>query len=308
MRPVMQLVLDLFGVTPAPRPTANVTSAAPPDTVAVDPPPQEVTPSVFQHPQARRRIRLGHTDVAYAFERSRRRTIGMAVGPQGLEVRAPRWVGWAEIEAALHEKADWIVRKLHEAQAQHAQQAQARIVWRDGAVIDYLGAPLQLVWADPAPTEGRVAARAVLCPAEPGVSPARLALPRTLASPQANPSDALRDAVQHWMRGQARVHFQARLDHFAPQLAVQWDRLALSGATTRWGSAGRDRQGRAVIRLHWRLMQHAPAVIDYVVVHELSHLRVMDHSPRFWDTVASVLPDHAARRRQLRDQPLPPWV
>ena len=102
---------------------------------------------------------------------------------------------------------------------------------------------------------------------------------------------------------QARAHFTARLDHFAPLLGVRWSRLRLSSAQTRWGSAKAD----GSIALNWRLLHHAPAVIDYVVAHELAHLRVMDHSPRFWSTLATVVPDHAALRRRLRDESVPRW-
>jgi len=62
------------------------------------------------------------------------------------------------------------------------------------------------------------------------------------------------------------------------------------------------------IRLNWRLIHFAPAVIDYVVAHELSHLRVMDHSPRFWATVRTVVPDYALLRRQLKDEATPRWA
>jgi predicted metal-dependent hydrolase len=55
-------------------------------------------------------------------------------------------------------------------------------------------------------------------------------------------------------------------------------------------------------------MQFPPEVIDYVVAHELSHLRELNHSPRFWATVASVLPDYEARQKQLKTQVLPPWA
>jgi predicted metal-dependent hydrolase len=55
-------------------------------------------------------------------------------------------------------------------------------------------------------------------------------------------------------------------------------------------------------------MHLAPEVIDYVVAHELSHLREMNHSPRFWATVASVMPDYAARRQQLKEAPVPRWA
>ena len=122
-------------------------------------------------------------------------------------------------------------------------------------------------------------------------------LPHT-ATPQ-----QIRDAVQAWLMRQARRLFTERLDHFAPQLGVQWRKLSLSSAGTRWGSASAD----GAIRLNWRLIHFRQSVIDYVVAHELSHLRVMDHSPRFWDTVRTVVPDYARLRNALRDDALPPW-
>ena len=109
--------------------------------------------------------------------------------------------------------------------------------------------------------------------------------------------------VQAWLMRQAKRLFTERLDHFAPQLGVQWRKLALSNAGTRWGTAHSD----GLIRLNWRLIHFRLPVIDYVVAHELSHLRVMDHSPRFWDTVRTVVPDYAQLRGQLKEQALPPW-
>ncbi|MEO8250765.1 MAG: M48 family metallopeptidase, partial [Burkholderiales bacterium] len=61
------------------------------------------------------------------------------------------------------------------------------------------------------------------------------------------------------------------------------------------------------IRLHWRLIQMEPALLDYVVVHELAHLKHMDHSPRFWALVAGVLPDYLGLRKQLKRVALPRW-
>jgi predicted metal-dependent hydrolase len=115
--------------------------------------------------------------------------------------------------------------------------------------------------------------------------------------------EQIRDAVQAWLMRHAREYFKQRLDHFAPLLQVQWKKLSLSSAGTRWGSARID----GSIRLNWRLIHFRPTVIDYVVAHELSHLRVMDHSPRFWDTVRSVVPDYAELRGQLKDDSVPKW-
>jgi predicted metal-dependent hydrolase len=248
----------------------------------------------YAHPRATRCIQLGTTDVAYAFRRGKRRTIGMAIGPDGLEVSAPRWVTLGEVESALHEKADWIARKLVEMQERQQQLGASRIVWVDGVVLPYLGEQLQVV-LDSTSTLKKNSAQ--FESSEAGIHTLRLGLPLNAEPPQ------IRDAVQAWLMRQAKALFVERLNHYAPQLGVQWQRVSLSSAATRWGSASAN----GAIRLNWRLVHHKRDVIDYVVAHELSHLRVMDHSPRFWETVQSVMPDYAQRRRVLKDEPLPPW-
>jgi predicted metal-dependent hydrolase len=77
--------------------------------------------------------------------------------------------------------------------------------------------------------------------------------------------------------------------------------LSLSSAATRWGSASAD--GR--IRLNWRLVHFAMPVIDYVVAHELAHLREMNHSPAFWEVVRTALPGFEQARGALRHEVLP---
>ncbi|GKS98630.1 M48 family metallopeptidase [Acidovorax sp. SUPP3434] len=248
----------------------------------------------MRHPRASREVLLGDTVVAYALQRARRRTIGFTVGADGLSVRAPGWVSLAAVDAALQEKSAWILRKLGEAQDRQQRVDGARIAWGDGAVLPYLGEPLTIV-LDPAHRFRGPGGALVEGPG--GQRQLHIGLPHAAAPAQ------VRDAVQAWLMRDARQRFTARLDHFAPLLGVRWTSLRLSSAQTRWGSARSD----GSIRLNWRLLHYRPAVIDYVVAHELSHLRVMDHSPRFWDTVRSVVPDYADLRGRLRDEPAPPW-
>ena len=264
-----------------------------------------LTPAEFHHPQATRQVVLGDAVVAYALHRVRRRSIGFTVGADGLSVRAPSWVTLSAVDAALREKSDWILRKLQEMRARQHRLEGGRIVWADGAVLPYLGEPLTVVLD---PGHGFVGkGGALVAAARPGhrgsgqAGPAapnlHIGLPRSASAAQ------IRDAVQAWLMRDAHRHFTERLDHFAPLLDVRWTSLRLSSAQTRWGSAKAD----GSIRLNWRLLHYRPAVIDYVVAHELSHLRVMDHSARFWGTVATVVPDYPALRGELRECPAPLW-
>jgi predicted metal-dependent hydrolase len=237
---------------------------------------------------ADREILLGECRVAYLLRRARRKSIGFCIGPDGLAVSAPRWVSMADIELALRDKSSWILRKLAEQRERQRRLEAGRIEWRDGACVPYLGESLIVVLDPRADGAVLVTATQVL----PGLP--RLTL--HLGLPQAASATQIRDAVQAWLQQEARRLFQQRCQHFAAQLGVRMTRLKLSSAQTRWGSASAD----GTIRLNWRLVHFGLSVVDYVVVHELAHLREMNHSPAFWDVVRSVLPDLEERRAQLR--------
>lgn len=304
MQSPFQLLLDLFD-----EPKAKVADRAPAPAAQI--PAQDVerspgealetliAPQAFRHPDANREARLGEVLVAYEFRRARRKNIGFMVGPEGLVVSAPRWVPMGEVDAAVRTKARWIVNKLEAARERQERLEAARIEWKDGTTIPYLGEPV-IVVLDPRhdfrETGGvlNTAGEAL-----PGVARMTLhiGLPHTAQPAQ------IRDAVQAWLMRQAKALFAQRLDHYAPQLGVQWRKLTLSSAGTLWGTAHSD----GSIRLNWRLIHFRLPVIDYVVAHELSHLRVMDHSPRFWETVRTVVPNYPELRGQLKDEAIPRW-
>lgn len=295
--PLPPLQLSLFDDAPAAAAAAPATTAAPlaPPTLPLAPHglPAEPAPSAFRHPRSQRDIRLGEHLVAYELRRARRRSIGFVIGGDGLSVSAPRWVGVAEVEAALREKSSWILRKLHEQRERAQRLAAARVDWRDGSTIPFLGDTVILV-LDPRATG------AVLHIAEdtlPGVP--RLTL--HLGLPQGAAAEQIRDTVQSWLQRQARRVFEERCALFTARLGVRMTRLTLSSASTRWGSASAD----GSIRLNWRLVHFGLPVIDYVVTHELAHLREMNHSAAFWDVVRQALPDFEAARGALRHEVLP---
>lgn len=256
--------------------------AAPAAVTAPVPPP---APAGFRHPEAQREIQLGEHLVAYALKRARRRSIGFVVGTEGLAVSAPRWVGQGDIDAALRAKAPWILRKLHEQRERGRRLESARIDWKDGAEIPFLGQRIVL--------RLDAATRGAQLDAE--TRALRLGLPQGAEPAQ------LRDAVQSWLQRQARRVFEERCALYAPRLGVRMTRLSLSSASTRWGSASVD----GSVRLNWRLVHFALPVIDYVVAHELAHLREMNHGPAFWDAVREVMPGFEQARGALRQAVLP---
>lgn len=241
---------------------------------------------MLRHPRANRECRLGGTVVAYEFQRGQRRTIGLSIGPKGLSVRAPKWAPLAEVDAFVQRKADWVLTKLRQVH-EHQNLAPPPMQWHDGASVDFLGQTLQLTLE---PSQTRVGAGA------------RVQGDQLLVGlPHGVQAERLRDTVQAWLRREALQLFAQRVAAFAPVLGVRPARVGLTSAGTRWGSASAS----GVIRLNWRLIHLSHHLIDYVVVHELSHLREMNHSPAFWAVVASVLPDHVERRQALKRVRIP---
>ena len=301
MLPLLRFTLDLFSTEPLQAPAP---AGPKPAYVPGVPLPGAIAPASFAHPQANREVRLADAVVAYAFTRAKRKSIGFVIGPDGLVVRAPRWTPLHEVDAALQEKGGWILRKLQESRERQSRAHSARVEWRDGVAIPFFGENMTVVLD---PTHGFSGRGAQLKTVDvvdevtgdvvSGGKVLHVGLPRAATA------DQIRDAVQAWLMRQAAAHFKLRMEHFAPLLGVQWKKLRLSSAGTRWGSASAD----GSIRLNWRLIHFREPVIDYVVAHELSHLRVMDHSASFWNTVGTVVPDYQQLRAQLKEDAIPKW-
>ena len=255
--------------------------------------PPDSSQTAFRHPQAQHEIRLGHALVAYEFKRARRRSIGMVVTVDGLSVRAPKWASWTDVETALRSKERWICAKLVDQHERAQRNLASKIDWKEGAVVPFLGEDVVLV------LDSRVSG-AELKQGEPTL-PGIVHQALHLGLPEHASAEQVRDAVQSWLQREARAVFADRVRHFSQQLGVSVQKISLSSAKTRWGSASAD----GSIRLHWRLVHFSVSIIDYVVAHELAHLREMNHSQRFWDVVKSVMPEYADMREQLKHVTIP---
>jgi predicted metal-dependent hydrolase len=229
-----------------------------------------------------RRIQLQDHCLEYGLRRSKRRSIGFTIGEEGLRVSAPRWVTVVEIESAIREKQRWIFNKLAEQRERSARRLQPEMQWRDGGTLPYLGESVTLRIASEGGAGIRYDAEArelmVSLPAEAG-------------------EQQLKDRVLGWLQQEAKRTFAERLPVYADRLGVRYHSFALTSAMTQWGSCTAE----GVIRLNWRLMHFAMPQIDYVIAHELAHLREMNHGPRFWATVQSVFPEFESARKALRD-------
>ncbi|MCZ8411452.1 SprT family zinc-dependent metalloprotease [Achromobacter dolens] len=224
--------------------------------------------------------------IGFVLLRSRRRSIGFVITDDGLRVTAPNWVTLAQIDDAVREKSRWIVAKLREWHTRKQQLAMAHTRWQAGGELPYLGKRIVLgVGGDSRQTRLSGDAEA---PADGDTL--------WLALPADADQGRIRDAAQAWLQQRAGAWFGARLAHFLQISGLKIRRWRLSSAATRWGSCTSDGN----IMLNWRLIHFAPAIIDYVIAHELAHLREMNHSQDFWREVGQILPDFEEAKNVLR--------
>jgi len=233
-----------------------------------------------------RRIVLSGDPCEYHLRRARRRTIGFQIDDRGLTVSAPRWVSLRDIETAIIEKERWIRSRLEQWRQWRAKRRLPQVRFADGGKLPFLGAEITL--------RLRANLRASELAAGACGDELRLALP-----PEADEAQ-VRDAVQSWLKEQARRVLEDRLIDLSTRNAVSFSAWALSSARSQWGSCAAD--GR--IRLNWRLIHFALPVIDYVVAHELAHLKELNHGPEFWRQVARLLPGFEAARDHIRNEDL----
>lgn len=202
----------------------------------------------------------------YRIRRSdRARRIRVSVDNNGeIEVVLPRRSPERHAEQAVKELAPWIERRRRAvAAAQHE-------LGRAPGTVPYLGETLTLV-----PERGRTRVHR---------SGDRLLIPDT--------GDA-RAAIERWYRRQAKLEVAPRLDAACARAGSTYTGLTIRGQKTRWASCSSS----GGMSFNWRLLLAPPEILDYVVEHEVAHLEVMDHSPRFWRLLASRSPrwrDHSA--------------
>jgi predicted metal-dependent hydrolase len=207
-------------------------------------------------------------EIDYRIRRSdRARRIRVNFDADGVEVVLPRRAAEREATAAIRELEPWIRRRLTE--LAHAQRAVAA----RGDGVPYLGELLE-VRTEPGRT--RVHRRGAVLWAPAGA--------------ERNP------ALERWYRRAARAEIAPRLERACALAGSSYAKLTIRGQRTRWASCSRS----GAMSFNWRLLLAPEAVLDYVVWHEVCHLEVMDHSPRFWALLAHWCPDYRQHSRWLR--------
>ncbi len=208
-------------------------------------------------------------EILYSVRRSERaRRVRVTVDPtRGVEVVLPRRAAEREAAAAISELRPWIERRVGE-----LARARATVAAR-GESVPYLGGLLRTV-----PQSGRTRVHR---------RGAELLVP---AGAERTP------ALERWYRRAARGEIALRLDRACAAAGTSYSALTIRAQRTRWASCSRN----GAMSFNWRLLLAPEPVLDYVVWHEVCHLEVMDHSPRFWALLGRRCPDYREQARWLR--------
>lgn len=214
--------------------------------------------------------------ISYLLEHRPRRTVGLKITADGLVVHAPKRIFAFQLNQILQEKSGWILDKL---KVRAANQVNA-IEWVDGEHLLYLGQDIQL-----SIVKNR-SNKALFLDANTLI----------MATPTPDNHALIQRKVVQWYQKQAMADFARRLTILATKLGVPTPPLRLSNAKSRWGSCN----SRGEVRLNWRLLQASPSIINYVICHELAHLKQMNHSAKFWEVVESLFSDYKQAENALK--------
>lgn len=109
--------------------------------------------------------------------------------------------------------------------------------------------------------------------------------------------EMIKKALENWYIHNARIRFESRCAYYAPLIGVTYHTIRIKNQKSRWGSCS----GKGNLNFNWKLIMAPEEVLDYLVVHELCHLKYMDHSKEFWLLVASILPNYREQERWIEE-------
>jgi predicted metal-dependent hydrolase len=231
----------------------------------------------------RSEVRFGTKTIEYSIKRSSRRgTVSIAIDPnEGVLVTAPSPAPVKRLDEIVHAKATWIVQRLKR-QSDLAPCSEREFV--SGETFLYLGRQYRLrLDRDRAPRPLRLDNGWL-----------RVPLPRHLG--EEHRGSFVRAALIDWYNRHASKRLRERLVFWCAKFDLDAPEMLVVEPRKRWGSASTS----GTVRLNWRIIQAPVSLVDYVVAHELTHLRHPNHTPDFWAALGRVMPDYDARKARLR--------
>lgn len=226
-------------------------------------------------------VKAGDIELRYTLARSRRKTIGIAIDKNGLiKVTSPFGVSESYINELIQKKLQWILKKLAELEA-HLANGKTPKLFQDGEKFLYLGKELELkiTYSNYKKAYTGIKGESIIIDAPTGFN-----------------LEAVKHLLRLWYIEQFRQIAVQRIEHYSAVIGVFPKKIAIREQKTRWGSCSTG----GSISLNWKLVMAPLEIVDYVVIHELCHMKVMNHSKEFWDTVGAYFPNYKDCRGWLK--------
>ncbi|TDX52962.1 M48 family metallopeptidase [Orenia marismortui] len=231
-------------------------------------------------------IKFGNSRIEYDIVRSsRRKTVGIIVDPQdGVIVRVPKDLAEAEIATIVKKKGSWITEKQRLLQEVKAPPKPKEFM--SGEKLMYLGRRYRL----------KVVTTDETNKVEVGLIKGKFIIKAPLSLQEDNRREAIRGAVIDWYKEHAKNKIKARVNYYAPKLDVEPNLINVKEQKKRWGSCS----SLGNLNFNWKIIMAPMSIVDYIVVHELAHLRHHNHSSEFWELVEAIISDYNERKEWLR--------
>lgn len=229
-------------------------------------------------------IRFGDSTIEYEVRRSQRRkkTVQITVGGSGVQITAPSATSDTDLQAIVRKHTSWILTR---ATGELLEAVPKRFV--SGETLPYLGRNVRMVVAESSVRVPQIRFDHWRF---------QVSVPPELEGEER--CERVRRAVVEWYRGRAADRVQSCVDRWLPRLGHQDSpRVLIRDQRQRWGSCAPD----GTLRFNWRAVMLEPTLLEYVVVHELVHLTVKNHSSEFWGQLSNAMPDAQRRRQRLRE-------
>jgi len=231
-------------------------------------------------------LKRGSTVISYSIRRSlRAKHVRISVGADGVQVVAPVSMEDDEIILLVENKREWIFNTLESYRQRHTQ-IRAEHEFISGEILLYMGKNYLLCVRE---HEGRYGSVKLTD------DQLLVHIPKDI--PQEKRREVIRRTLELWYIGRAKELIHERLELFIDKLCVKVNMVRFKNQKTRWGSCSQ----KGNLNFNWKLVMAPMHIVDYLVVHELCHLRQMNHSKEFWKLVGSQIPDYKKRRKWLKE-------
>lgn len=229
-------------------------------------------------------IRVKDTIVEYTLIISDRKTIGLQVDSEGnLTIRANKQITVAQIEEVIMDKYSWINKAITEMKIK--QQNISEVKYVQGEIVSYLGQnyTLQIIYNSNFKKDIITIKGNVIC-----------------ITSRKNSQEYLEQVFCSWCKNNLRNIISERIAHYKSNFNIEPKLIQVKEQKRRWGSCSYDNK----LMFNWRLIRAPIEIIDYVVVHEMSHMEHKNHSQDFWNRVESVIPNYKDRDKWLKENGL----